>query len=80
MRSDTLQPKHQCSSFQLELALQDLRNWHLVVSRADNVTLLNLIFLEVTDLELHIVTSTSVWHLLLLVVDNIENLAREVVW
>ena len=45
---------------------------------AENVTLENLFLIEVADLELEVITGSSIGDLLLFVVDNVENLAGEV--
>ena len=62
----------------LELALEYFGCHHGSVSGAEHVTLENLILVQVADLELHVVAGASVGDLLLLVVDDVEDLAGEV--
>jgi len=61
---------------ELELALENIGDSHRVVSGAEAVTLENLVLFEVGDLELQVVARTAVGNLLLLVVDDVQNLAR----
>lgn len=64
----------------VDLGLDDLRDWHRHISWAKTVTLEDLLLLEVADLDLDVVTRTGIRNLLLLVIDDIENLAGVVAW
>lgn len=62
----------------INLGFDDLSNGHCRVSWAEAVTLENLLFFEIADLDLDIVAGATIGHLLLLVVYNVKYLAGEV--
>jgi len=64
----------------LDLGLNHLSNGHGVISGAQHVTLLDLLFFEVADLELNIITSSTILNLLLLVISDAKHLARCAAW
>ena len=64
---------------ELNLSLDDLGGLHGDVSGAEDVTLENLIFIQVANFQLDVVAGARIHHRLLLVVDKTEDLAGEVV-
>jgi len=61
----------------VDLSFDDLSNGHCRVSWAKTVTLENLLFFEIADLDLDVVSGATVGYLLLLIVYNVKNLTRE---